>query len=301
MGTTWSVRLDNPSMVPLEAIRAAIEDALDLVIAQMSTWEADSSVTRFNEAPAGSRHALEPEFAEVLACGLRWAAASGGAIDPTIGPLVSLWGFGSHATPVMSPPSPSELAATRSRVSWQKLQFDDATRTITQPGGVRLDLSGIAKGFSVDQVAESLKAHGLRAFLVEVGGEVRCLGRRPSGEPWRVLVEAGTQSVRVALADTAIATSGNRWHVHEVDGQRWSHTIDPRTGEPVRHSLVSVSVIHPHCMHADALATVLTVLGPEHGFAFAQRHKIAALFVKEDPDGRLSCATDGWTSQVLAA
>ena len=245
MGTTWSVRLDNPSMVPLEAIRSAIESALDLVIAQMSTWEPDSSITRFNDAPAGSRHVLEPEFADVLACGLRWAAESKSAIDPTVGSLVSLWGFGSHANPVVSLPSPAEIDAARARVGWEQVQFDETTRTITQPGGVWLDLSGVAKGFSVDQVAASLRALGLQNFLVEVGGEVRCVGRRPSGEPWQVLVEAGPQAVRVALTDMAIATSGSRWHMHDLDGQWWSHTIDPRTGEPVRHSLVSVTVIHP--------------------------------------------------------
>ncbi|SEB19107.1 FAD:protein FMN transferase [Variovorax sp. YR216] len=298
MGTTWSVRLDNPSMVPLEAIRAAIEGALDRVIAQMSTWEPGSRIAQFNEAPAGSRHVLEPEFAEVLDGALHWAAASGGAIDPTIGSLVSLWGFGSHASPVTHLPSPSELAAARARVGWQQLQFDGAARTITQPGGVRLDLSGIAKGFSVDRVADSLQALGLRNFLVEVGGEVRCAGRRPFGAPWRVLVEAGPQSVPVALTDMAVATSGNRWHARELDGQRWSHTIDPRTGEPVRHPLVSVTVLHPQCMHADALATVLTVLGPEDGFAFAQRHKLAALFVKEDGGRHLACATDDWAARA---
>jgi len=298
MGTTWSVRLDNPSMVPLEAIRAAIEGALDLVIAQMSTWESDSSITRFNEAPAGSRHVLEPEFAEVLACGLRWAASSGGAIDPTIGSLVSLWGFGSHAIPVTTVPSPSEVAAARASVGWQRLKLDGTTRTITQPGGVRLDLSGIAKGFAVDEVTGSLHALGIRNFLVEVGGEVRCVGQRPFGAPWRVVVEAGPLTLPVALTDLAIATSGNRWHVREIDGQRWSHTIDPRTGEPVRHSLVSVTVIHPECKHADALATVLTVLGPEDGFAFAQRQKVAALFVKEVAEGHFAYPTDKWTAPL---
>jgi len=285
-------------MVPLEAIRAAIESALDLVVTQMSTWEPDSSITRFNCAPADSRHVLEPEFAEVLACGLHWAAASGSAIDPTIGSLVSLWGFGSHAHPVTRAPSRAEIADARARAGWQRLEFGGVTGTFTQPGGVRLDLSGIAKGYSVDRVAASLQALGLRNFLVEVGGEVRCVGRRPLGEPWQVLVEAGPQSMRVALADMAIATSGSRWHVHERDGQRWSHTIDPRTGEPVRHSLASVTVMHPQCMHADALATVLTVLGPEEGFSFAQRQNLAALFVQSDGAGHIVSRTDGWSEQV---
>lgn len=295
MGTTWTVRLDNPSMIPLEAVSAAIGAELDRVVAQMSNWEPGSSLSRFNEAVAGSRHVLEPEFAEVLACALDWAARSGGAVDPTVGPLVALWGFGSHARPLSALPSAAELAEARARVGWERLHFDRATRTLAQPGGVWLDFSGIAKGFAVDQVASALRALGLSDFLVEIGGELRGVGHRPGGLPWQVAVEAGPRTVRVALSGLSIATSGNRWHVREQDGQRWSHTIDPRSGEPARHALSSVTVLHPECMHADALSTILTVLGPEDGFAFAQRHAVAALFVAT---GDATRATDRWVAQV---
>jgi thiamine biosynthesis lipoprotein len=295
MGTTWRVRLDNVSMVPLDAIRAAVERPLALVVEQMSDWEPGSSITRFNEAPPGSRHALEPEFAQVLACALRWAASSGGAFDPTVGALVALWGFGSRAGTLASLPTPAEIAAARECVGWRRLQFDGAARTITQPGGVRLDLSGVAKGFAVDRVVASLQALGLRDFLVEVGGELRSVGRRPGAEPWRVLVETGGQPLRLGLADLAIATSGDRWHMREQQGRRWSHTIDPRTGEPAANRLVSVTVLHPQCQHADALATVLTVLGPEDGLAFAQRHKLAALLVENDGGQHHARVSDRWT------
>lgn len=298
MGTTWSVRLDNPAMLPRDTIQAAIEAALELVVAQMSTWEPSSSITRFNQAAAGSRHVLEREFAQVLACALHWAAASDGAIDPTVGPLVALWGFGAQASALPRMPTAAEAEAARARVGWQRLAFDGATRTLAQPGGVVLDLSGVAKGFAVDQVADSLQALGLRDFLVEVGGELRGAGRRPRGEPWQVAVEAGAQTVRIGLPDMSIATSGDRWHVRERDGRRWSHTIDPRSGEPLSHSLASVSVLHPRCADADALATLLTVLGPAQGLAFAQRHEIAALFVQHAATGPLQRASSGWTEHV---
>lgn len=297
MGTTWCVRLDNPLMIPLEGIRATIEAALDLVVKQMSTWEPDSSITRFNDAPAGSRHVLEPEFAEVLACGLRWAASSEGALDPTIGSLVALWGFGARANPLMTFPSAAEIAAARARVGWQELRLDGETRTVTQPGGVWLDLSGIAKGFSVDRIVAALQALGFRDLFVEVGGEVRCLGRGPFGEPWQVTMD---QSVRVALSDMAIAVSSPGSLMRERDGKRWSHMIDPRTGEPARNSLFSVTVIHPECKHADALATALTVFGLEDGLAFAQRKKVAALFVTQDGNRFVARATDSWLAQVHA-
>lgn len=302
MGTTWSLRFDNPSMQPKDAVRAAMTDALDRVVAQMSTWEPTSDISRFNAADAGTRHALPAAFAEVLACALHWAEASGGAIDPTVGPLVALWGFGAQAEADCDhrPPSPAELDAARACTGWQRLAFDAVDRRITQPGGLQLDLSGIAKGFAVDQVADALVATGLHDFLLEVGGELRGVGRRPDGHPWRVRLDTPLDTLPpVTLTDLAIATSGDRWHAHAHAGRRWSHTIDPRSGEPASHALASVTVLHPLCMHADALATALTVLGPIDGAAFAARHEVAALFVCRDGDAvHRAIATPAWTAHV---
>ncbi|MDM0105882.1 FAD:protein FMN transferase [Variovorax sp. J22R24] len=296
MGTTWSLRVDNPRMIGLDEVRDSVQGALDRVVAQMSTWEPESDISRFNRSEAGTRHVLEPEFAEVLACALDWAAASGGAIDPSIGPLVALWGFGAHAgASTIAPPSPTALAQARAQSGWQRLAFDVATRSLVQPGGVSLDLSGIAKGFAVDHGAAGLRALGLSDFLLEVGGELRAAGRRPGGQPWQVLVEASSgAALRMPLQDMAIATSGDRWHVREHQGRRWSHTLDPRTGEPSSPDLSSVTVLHQACMQADALATALTVLGPQEGLDFAQRHGIAALFVCRGVDGPQRFASDRW-------
>lgn len=298
MGTTWSLVFDNPAMLALDAVETAVQTALDRVIAQMSTWEAASDISRFNGAAAGSRHAVPPAFAEVLGCALHWAHASDGAIDPTVGPLVALWGFGAHAQDVaeaMQTPSPAALAEAHSRTGWQRLEFDAAEGRITQPGGLSLDLSGVAKGFAVDQVAEALQALGLRDLLVEVGGELRGLGQRPGGAPWRVRIDAADEDLPpVTLNDLAIATSGDRWHAHEHDGRRWSHTIDPRTGEPASATLASVTVLHARCMQADALATALTVLGAIDGPAFARRHGIAALFVCRDDSAPRVTTTEAW-------
>ncbi|SDE30534.1 thiamine biosynthesis lipoprotein [Variovorax sp. CF079] len=299
MGTTWSLRFDNPLLIPRDAVRASAEAALDRVIAQMSTWESDSDISRFNRAAAGSRHALAPEFGKVLACALQWAAASDGAVDPTIGALVALWGFGAHANASPSPPSPAELAAARSHVGWQRIAFESDTNSILQPGGVWLDLSGIAKGFAVDQVAAELQILGLGDFLVEVGGELRGVGRRPGGQPWQVQIDAASGvATRIALSDMALATSGDRWHLRQHEGRSWSHTLDPRCGEPSGHALTAVTVLHRQCMHADALATVLTVLGPDDGLTFAQHHGIAALFVGREGAGHRALTSEAWTAQV---
>ncbi|MDM0074158.1 FAD:protein FMN transferase [Variovorax sp. J2P1-59] len=301
MGTTWSLRFDNPRMMALDEVASSVQGALDRVVAQMSTWEPDSAISRFNCSAAGSRHVLDAEFADVLACALEWATASGGAIDPSIGPLVALWGFGAHAgASAIVPPSPAALAHEHQQVGWQRLKFDIATRSLVQPGGASLDLSGIAKGFAVDLATAGLQSLGLTDFLLEVGGELRAAGRRPDGQPWRVMVETSSATaLRMPLQDMAIATSGDRWHVREHQGRRWSHTLDPRTGEPTSHSLASVTVLHQACMQADALATVLTVLGPQEGLDFAQRREIAALFVCRGHDGPQLIASNRWP--VLAS
>lgn len=300
MGTTWSLRFDNLRMLPLTQVRAAIESALDRVIAQMSHWEPDSDISRFNRAQAGSRHVLPPEFAAVMRCAFRWAAASGGAIDPSVGPLVACWGFGPEAEQA-GLPGEAALAEARGRVGWSRLAFDEGEGSLLQPGGATLDLSGIAKGFAVDHGIEALRTLDIADALLEVGGELRGIGKRPGGQPWQVLVDGDPSGARrVALADTAIATSGDRWHRRSHEGRHWSHTIDPRTGGPVAHPLASVTVLHAECMQADALATVLTVLGPEEGFDFAQRHEIAALFVSHGDPAPEAKTTRAWPAAAAA-
>ena len=306
MGTTWSVRLANPGFLPLEDARAAIERALALVVRQMSNWEADSDVSRFNRAEAGTWYALPPEFFAVLRCALGWAQGSGGAWDPTVGPLVDLWGFGPRADPLADRaarvPAAEALARARARVGHGRIALRPAERLALQPGGAHVDLSGIAKGYSVDLVVDALRALGLSDFLVEVGGELRACGQRPDGQPWRVAVASTAQPEAapraLALRDMAIATSGDHWHAFDQGGRRYSHTIDPRTGEPVAHGLTSVTVLHAECMQADALATVLTVLGPRDGLAFAEARGLAALLCERTPAGPAALMTPAFAALV---
>ncbi|MGJ7610973.1 MULTISPECIES: FAD:protein FMN transferase [unclassified Variovorax] len=303
MGTTWSLRFDNPRMLPLADVRGSVESALARVVAQMSHWEPDSDIGRFNRAPGGSRHKLPAEFAEVMRCAARWAEASDGAIDPTVGPLVACWGFGPEAQDTRDGglPDAQALAAARARTGWPRLAFDAADGSLLQPGGFTLDLSGIAKGFAVDHGVDALRALGLTDLLFEIGGELRGVGRRPGGQAWQVLVDGdAASSQRIALADMAIATSGDRWHQRSHEGRRWSHTIDPRTGEPAANAPASVTVLHHECMQADALATVLTVLGPQAGFDFAQRHEIAALFMSQGDASPAARTTRAWPAPAKA-
>jgi len=283
MGTTWSVRLIGPARVARAAIERALQDELDAVVAQMSTWDRATDLCRFNRAPPGTRHVLPEPFFEVLSYGLEVARLSDGAFDPTAGALVEAWGFGPTPRPggAAQPPAAVALAAARRLGGWQRLQVDAAARAVWQPGGLALDLSAIAKGYGVDRVVRRLHALGFDNHLAEVGGELRGSGLKSDGWPWWVALEhpdadAGAPETLIALQGLAVATSGDyrRWFEH--DGRRYSHTIDPRTGWPIGHGLASVTVLHADCMAADALSTAINVLGPDAGLAFAERLGLAA-------------------------
>ena len=290
MGTTWQVTLVAASNRDLHPLHAGIQAQLDTVVAQMSTWEAGSDISRFNAAPAGTALPLPQSFGHVLRAALDIAARSGGAFDPTVGPLVALWGFGAHAH-ARRVPDAAALAATRERCGWQRLSL--GTGQLTQPGGLELDLSAIAKGFAVDALSAWLRSQDIHAALVEVGGELHGYGSKPDGQPWRVLVESDPEADAaadhpprvLALDDLAVATSGDRWHHYAADGVQYSHTLDPRSGAPVIRAAAAVTVVAADAMHADGWATALTVMGVKEGLAFATDHGLAARFVTRTPTG----------------
>jgi len=292
MGTTWSARLVLPCGVALAQAHAGVQRALDQVVAQMSTWLPGSDICRLNRAPAGW-HAVPAELFTVLHAACELARDTDGAYDPSAGPLVDLWGFGPRSRGPHLPDA-AQIAAARARVDWRRLRLDAGSLRVWQPGGAELDLSSIAKGYGVDQAAQTLERLGVAHYLVEVGGELRGRGRRPDGHPWRVAVElpddAGMAAV-LPLDGWCVATSGDYRRYFDAGGTRHSHTIDPRTGRPVAHALASVTVAHASCMQADALATALTVLGPEAGMAHARRRGLAALFVSRSDTGFETAAT----------
>lgn len=303
MGTTWTVKLVAPASA-LPALERGIQARLDEVVAQMSTWEADSDISRYNSAAAGSVHALPAAFADVLQAALALAADSDGAYDPTVGPLADLWGFGPAGARAQAPAA-APLAQARERVGWRRLRYDALTRELVQPGGAYLDFSSIAKGYGVDCVADWLRARGVADCLVEVGGELRAHGRKPDGSAWRVAVEQPGRedeaAAVIALDGLAIATSGDYRRYFERGERRYSHTLDPRSGAPIDNAVASVTVLHERCMHADALATALTVLGTRAGLAYANRRQLAALFVLREGDGFVARSTPGFVARQRSA
>jgi FAD:protein FMN transferase len=284
MGTTWTVRLGNiPAGVSVPALRAEIEALLERVNAQMSTYREDADISRFNRAAAGEVLTMPEDFTRVLSAALALAEATGGAYDPTVGPLVNLWGFGPDHSLDRIPPE-DELAAARRQVGWQRIVFNPGSGALTQTGGLMLDFSSIAKGYAVDLIAERLLQHGIDNHLVDIGGDLRTRGQRPDGRPWRIAIErplAGSREVHSVLSpgNLAMATSGSYRNFFRDQGRDFSHSIDPRSGYPVQHALVSVTVLHESCMQADALATALSVLGPVEGLAFAQEHGLAVMML----------------------
>lgn len=292
MGTRWSVQLVAARDADLHALHHGVQGELDRVVAQMSTWEPDSDLSRFNGADAGTWQRIPTDFMTVLRCALAIARASEGAFDPTIGALVGLWGFGAHARDQRKPET-TQVRNGMSHAGWQRVQLDVEGSRVLQAGGVELDLSAIAKGYGVDLAASWLRSAGVRAALVEVGGELYGYGHKPDNSAWRVLMESSPDEEAAAdleprvitLQDAAIATSGDRWHAFEQEGMRYSHTLDPRTGSPVAQASVGVSVLADSAMLADAWATALTVLGANAGIALADRLGLAVRFVVRGETG----------------
>ena len=278
MGTTWTVKAIRRD-VPIEALQQDIEQILAAIVDQMSNWETDSRISHFNRAPAQSWHGLDPGFFEVLTAALNVAEQSGGAFDPTIGRLVSRWGFGPEPW-TGDAPEDGEIAALAGKMRWRDINIDVHARRAVQPGGVHLDFSGIAKGYAVDSLATFLRAKGVHHFLVEVGGELSGGGVQPNGEPWWVDVEMPPGVVlpplRIALHDLAVATSGDYRRYFDLGEKRHSHNLDPRTGAPVQNGTASVTTLHSSAMMADAYATAIMVLGPAEGLAFAEEQGLAA-------------------------
>jgi len=314
MGTTFRVRAVLPEEALAEEVGQRITDCLASVNQAMSTFLSDSEISRFNDSTeTGKWFPVSPEFAQVVTYSLELAAESGGAFDPTIGPVVDLWGFGSGGFgpggfgtegPKFHPPTDKQLAAARQGVGFQKVEARlDPPAIQKSVGGVRLNLSAVAKGYGVDAVGEQLTRAGCAAYMVEIGGEVRTRGHKPNGQSWKIGIEQADPNRKgyrriVALSDQAMATSGDYRNFFEHEGKRFSHSIDPMTGRPVEHSLATVTVRAPTCMEADALATAILVLGPDRGFAWAEKREIAALLVDRQGDDFHEQATEAWKSPI---
>ncbi len=308
MGTTWTVKVASEHLSPNDhrEIGQAIEAALDDVNGAMSTWDPESEISRFNAARSVSATPLSPQTLRVLRAAREISRLTGGGFDVTVGPLVKAWGFGGAEPPEVAP-SPADLKALKARVGFEKLILDEDGAARKLHPELEVDLSAIAKGHGVDRVAMALEGLGHRAYLVEVGGEIRAAGRKLDGKRWRVAIEQPSEGMRTVhrvldLDDIAMATSGDYRNYYEDErGRRISHTIDPRTAQPIRHALASVTVLHPSAMMADGLATALNVMGPEAGYSLAEREGLAAHFIVRDGEAGFEARSTAAKRALLAA
>ncbi len=280
MGSSWHASVLHLPQAPPPAPEI-LQGILDEVDRLMSTWKPESELSRFNAwVPQGPDDSfpVSPWTAEAVAMSLAASADSDGAFDPTVLPLVELWGFGAAGART-DEPSAAQIEAALERVGWRRVQVR-ANRLSKEAAGVGLDLSGSAPGFAADLISARLVELGFPNHLVEVGGEVLVHGHGPAGRPWRIGIEQPMDdaaqgeflNTTIEVRDCAITTSGDyRKFRLGADGRRLSHEIDPRTGRPITHALASVTVIAPQCGPADALATAFMVLGPEAALALAER------------------------------
>lgn len=313
MGTRYSVTLVGGDEASAERLRGLVDKRLALVNKRMSTYDPESELSRFNASDSTDWFGVSGETASVVDSALKLADGTGGAYDPTVGPLVNVWGFG-PAGRRDTPPSDEEISQASAAVGYELVEARLQPPALRKrEAGVYVDLSSIAKGHGVDAVAELLEEQGVEAFMVEIGGEVRTVGEKPSGKPWRIGVEKvsndenpteGDRPLQriVELSGQSLATSGDYRNYFQLGGKRYSHTIDPTTGRPVTHELATVTVQAPTCREADGLATALLVLGPKAGYDWATEHDAAALFVSRSKEGELTeSATPAWVSRVRVA
>lgn len=294
MGTTWRVRYVPSPRQDESQLLAAVQTDLDAAIALFSHWDPASELSRFNAATAGPVPVSDP-FLDLIAAALDLASRTDGAVDPTLGALVDLWGFGPPGPRLDGrPPSDAEIAAALAISGWRRTKLNRQARSLLQPGGLRLDLSGLAKGWAVDRVSERLTALGVTHHLVDIGGELVGRGVKPDGQPWWVEIEppgAASPRTLAALFDLAVATSADSERRLLSDGRIHGHTLDGRTGRPADPAVASVTVFADTAFEADAWATALTVLGPEAGPARAAAENLAALFTLRAGDGHREIAT----------
>lgn len=289
MGTTYHVKVVAAKVRDPAALKAGIDALLAQINQSMSTYIEDSELNQFSRSPIGQPFSASPELFTVLSLAKDIYRFSNGAFDPTVGPLVDVWGFGPQQREEQVPTA-DEIAALMADIGYDKIAFDNSSHSVTRLHSLAVDLSAIAKGYGVDRVSEHLSGLGLTNHMVEIGGEVRLSGSNAQGQPWHIAIEApvtemgGVQRI-IALSDVGLATSGDYRNYFEKDGKRYSHTIDPRTGRPIEHNLASVTVIRSTSAQADGLATAFMVMGADQALALANATDIPVFLVVKTGEG----------------
>ncbi|ALD04831.1 MULTISPECIES: FAD:protein FMN transferase ApbE [Klebsiella] len=292
MGTFWRVSVIGVDEAKAQALRAKVQAQLDADDRLLSTWKNDSALMRFNHAADTRPWPVSEAMADIVTLSLRIGAKTHGAMDITVGPLVNLWGFGPDKQPVATPDAQA-IAAAKARTGLQHLQvINQSGRQFLQKDipDLFVDLSTVGEGYAADHLARLMEQEGISRYLVSVGGALVSRGMNGEGKPWRVAIQKPTdrENAVQAIVDInghGISTSGSYRNYYELDGKRISHVIDPQTGQPITHKLVSVTVIAPTALEADGWDTGLMVLGPEKAQQVVREQGLAVYMIVKEGEG----------------
>jgi FAD:protein FMN transferase len=290
MGTFYGVKVVGDFPGGQQALQTQVDSLLKHYNDEISTYDPNSMLSKFNQQQTTDAYPISQDMADLAICAVRTGQRTHGLLDATVGPLVNLWGFGPDKRPVKTP-TDEQIAAARKRIGIDRLHVevsaDHATLRKDIPD-IYVDFSTFGEGFGADKVADFLESRGVHSYLVEIAGASRSRGVNAKGEPWKLAIQKPTDELDEVQAivqpdGRAISTSGSYRNYYELDGKRYSHIIDPATGKPISHRLVSATVITPTALEADALDTALMVMGPEKAMAFAKEQHLAVyLVIKTD-------------------
>lgn len=295
MGTAYSVTIKGRvKRVALEELHLQIESELAEINRQMSTWDPKSEISIFNQSDESGPYPASKALAKVVARALELGESTGGAFDPTLQPLLNLWGFGSEGGE-REVPSDADLAAALEKTGADKVWFDTSSNLWKAAPKVQLALGAIAKGYGADAIGQLLDQAGYENWFAEIGGEVVVRGRNPKGVPWRIGIQHPSSNPMVdrlqgivSMTGGAVATSGDYRNYIEQDGILYSHILDPRSGRALLSDTASVTVVAPNCMDADGMATALFVMGAEEGLVWVEeRPEVEVMFLLRDADGEI--------------
>jgi thiamine biosynthesis lipoprotein len=303
-GTSYHISYWSASPIDNQAVKKAVDDEFAAIDKLLSNYRPDSVIESFNRNAITASQEVGPEIVQLVRVAESVHKASQGCYDLTIKPLFTLWGFNGEAPAV---PDDKAIAGALIQIGMAQLTVVDATHLSKKQAMLQADLSSIAQGYSVESLSRVLEKHGVSDYMVEIGGELKTRGQKPDQKPWRIALEKplpGEHKLHKILAmpkeaPLAIMTSGTYRHYFDADGRRYSHILDARTGKPVTHDLVSVTVAHPDPVIADAWSTALLCLGQEQGLKTANAEHLAALFIRLQNDQLLESQTDPFTALNL--
>ena len=312
MGTTYNIKIVTRNVIVLspEFIKQKVDSILININYQMSAYLFDSEITQFNNHESTASFTVSNDFAYVVERALHWSKLTDGAFDITLVPLLYLWGFGPGQASKLGDVFPEEnvVKNRQTHIGYEKLTTNNNYLQKDDPY-IKIDLNAIAKGFGVDAVYSFLESIGMNSIMVEIGGEVRTKGKNRKNEPWVIAVEtpnlgsAGNETINwaVPLENKAMATSGDYRNYYEIDGIRYSHEIDPRTGYPAQTGVASATVLASNCMDADALATALIIMGRGLGLQLVEKLDgvEAFLILREGNDNYRTIKSSGMEINTL--